>query len=53
MSQQEDMVTQDAGHEEETGSYVAVSAAADEAGGAEDMQARSSETSKPTRSRRR
>jgi len=29
MSQQEDMVTQDAGHDEETGSYVAVSPAAD------------------------
>jgi spoIIIJ-associated protein len=29
MSQQEDMVAQDAGHDEETGSYVAVSPAAD------------------------
>ena len=36
MSQQEDMVAQDAGHDEETGSYVAVSPAADEAGGAGD-----------------
>ncbi len=36
MSQQEDMVAQDASHDEENGSYVAVSAAADEAGGAED-----------------
>jgi spoIIIJ-associated protein len=30
MSQQEDMVAQDAGHDEETGSYVAVNSAADE-----------------------
>jgi spoIIIJ-associated protein len=36
MSQQEDMVTQDAGHDEETGSYVAVSPAAEVAGGAGD-----------------
>jgi len=36
MSQQEDMVAQDAGHDEETGSYVAVSPAADMAEGAED-----------------
>jgi spoIIIJ-associated protein len=36
MSQQEDIVTQDAGHEDETGSYVAVSPAAEEAGGAGD-----------------
>jgi spoIIIJ-associated protein len=34
MSQQEDMVTQDAGHDEETGSYVAVSPAAEVNGGA-------------------
>jgi|HubBroStandDraft_2_1064218.scaffolds.fasta_scaffold145698_1 spoIIIJ-associated protein len=33
MSQQEDMVTQDAGHDEETGSYVAVSPAAEVASG--------------------
>jgi spoIIIJ-associated protein len=32
MSQQEDMVAQDAGHDEETGSYVAVSPAGDMAG---------------------
>src|SRR5580704_2111136 len=36
MSQQEDIVTQDAGHEDETGSYVAVSPAAEVAGGAGD-----------------
>jgi spoIIIJ-associated protein len=36
MSQQEDMVAQDAGRDEETGSYVAVSPAADVAGGADD-----------------
>jgi spoIIIJ-associated protein len=36
MSQQEDMVTQDPGHDEETGSYVAVGPAADVAGGAQD-----------------
>ncbi len=36
MSQQEDMVAQDAGHDEETGSYVAVSPAADMAEDAED-----------------
>jgi spoIIIJ-associated protein len=36
MSQQEDMVAQDAGHDEETGSYVAVSAAAEVAGDAAD-----------------
>lgn len=36
MSQQEDMVAQDAGPDEETGSYVAVGPAADVAGGAED-----------------
>ena len=29
MSQQEDIVAQDAGHDEETGSYVAVSPAAE------------------------
>jgi len=44
MSQQEDMVAQDAGHDEETGSYVAVSpagseATADQAGGDEDSAA--------------
>jgi spoIIIJ-associated protein len=33
MSQQEDMVAQDAGHDEETGSYVAVDSAADEDAG--------------------
>jgi spoIIIJ-associated protein len=33
MSQQEDMVAQDAGHDEETGSYVAVSPAAEVASG--------------------
>jgi spoIIIJ-associated protein len=36
MSQQEDMVAQDAGHDEETGSYVAVSPAAEITGGAGD-----------------
>jgi spoIIIJ-associated protein len=36
MSQQEDIVTQDAGHEDETGSYVAVSHAAEVAGGGGD-----------------
>jgi spoIIIJ-associated protein len=36
MTQQEDMVAQDAGRDEETGSYVAVSPAADVAGGADD-----------------
>ncbi len=36
MSQQEDMVAQDAGHDDEAGSYVAVSPAAEEAGGAWD-----------------
>jgi spoIIIJ-associated protein len=36
MSQQEDIVAQDAGHEDETGSYVAVSPAAEVAGGAGD-----------------
>ena len=36
MSQQEDIVAQDASHEDETGSYVAVSHAAEAAGGAED-----------------
>jgi spoIIIJ-associated protein len=36
MSQQEDIVAQDAGHDDETSSYVAVSPAADEAGGAGD-----------------
>lgn len=36
MSQQEDMVAQDAGRDDETGSYVAVSPAADVAGGADD-----------------
>jgi spoIIIJ-associated protein len=35
MSQQEDIVAQDAGHDEETGSYVAVSPAADLADGVE------------------
>ncbi len=44
MSQQEDMVAQDAGHDEETGSYVAVSpagseATADQVGGDEDSAA--------------
>ena len=36
MSQQEDMVAQDAGHDEETSSYVAVNPAAEAAGGAPD-----------------
>ena len=36
MSQQEDMVAQDAGHDEETGSYVAVSPAAEAADDAGD-----------------
>lgn len=36
MSQQEDMVTQDAGHDQETGSYVAMSPAADVPDGTED-----------------
>jgi spoIIIJ-associated protein len=36
MSQQEDIVAQDAGHDEETGSYVAVSPAAEMADGASD-----------------
>ena len=36
MSQQEDMVAQDAGHDDETGSYVAVSPAADDAWRVED-----------------
>lgn len=43
MSQQEDMVAQDAGHDEETGSYVAVSPAADngaaDSGAADDAAA--------------
>jgi spoIIIJ-associated protein len=36
MSQQEDMVAQDAGHDQETGSYVAMSPAADVPDGTED-----------------
>jgi spoIIIJ-associated protein len=36
MSQQDDMVAQDAGHDQETGSYVAMSPAADVADGGED-----------------
>ena len=36
MSQQEDMVAQDAGHDEETSSYVAVNPTAEAAGGAPD-----------------
>jgi spoIIIJ-associated protein len=38
MSQQEDMVTQDAGHDEETGSYVAMSPAAGVADGVENAE---------------
>ena len=36
MSQQEDMVAQDAGHDQETGSYVAMSPAADVPDGTEE-----------------